>query len=101
MVREWLDIRNLISTRRMQHQGRSLPSASSNAQDLHPALRIFRAVAARNSDRARRRCVRECGQMEAQNADSLEAGDVLPEPSDDEAVLADPADIQWAHTIPF
>ena len=44
--------------------------------------------------RARRRCLRACRQKEARNDDSLEAGNVPPEPSDDEAMPAEPKGIQ-------
>ena len=74
----------------MRRQGWSFPSTSSDAQDLHPTLKIFWAVLARNSGRDRRRYPRECGQLEARNEDGLEAGDVPPEPSDEETIPAEP-----------
>ena len=80
----------------MQQQGWSFPPTSSGAQDLRPALKIFRAVSGLNFDRARRRFFRACGQMDARNVDSVEAGNVLPEPSGDEAIQAERTDIQLA-----
>ena len=83
MAREWPDIWNLISTHRMRHQGWSFSSTSSDAQDLHPALKISRAVVERNLDRARRRYIRACGNVTDRNVDGLENGTVLPQPSHD------------------
>ena len=48
----------------------------------------------RNSGRVRPRYFRASGQMDARNADSMEAGDFLSEPSGVEAIPAEPADIQ-------
>ena len=58
MAREWFDMWNLISARRMQRQSRSFSSPVLDVTDLHPALKIFRAVVERTLDRARRRYLR-------------------------------------------
>ena len=48
----------------------------------------------RNSNRARRRYLGACGQLEARNGDSLEAGNVPPGPAGDGAVPVEPKDIR-------
>ena len=48
--------------------------------DLRPTLPIAWAVVGRNLGRARRRCLRACGNATEQDEVTLEDGTVLPEP---------------------
>ena len=93
-ARKLFDVCDLISARRMQHQGWSCSSTSSDAQDLHSTLKISRVVVARNVGRARRRYIPARGRVTDRNADSLGDGAGLPEPSDDEAIPAESKDIR-------
>ena len=59
--------------------------------DLHSPLPIFRAVAERNLDTARRRYLRARGDVMDTGDVTLEDGIISPEPSDDEPTPIKPA----------
>ena len=68
----------------------AITSPFMDAGDIHPSLPIFRAIAQRNSDRARRRYLRACGNVLGNGDVTLEDGRILPEPSDDGPIPMEP-----------
>ena len=101
VVRYWCDISSLVSTRRMQHHGWPFSSPRMDLDDLHPTLPIFRAVVERNLGRARRRYLRACGSGMDKDEVALEDGSVLTEPSDDDSLPMESADLPLELPPPF
>ena len=89
MARERIEMWSLIDTRRMKRDGWSASTPNMDMTDLHPALPIFWYVIDRNLDRARRRYLRARGTLMDSGNAMLDAGAIMPEPSDCEHIPAE------------
>ena len=91
MAPEWFDNWHSISARRMERNQWSLSPTYMETGDINSDLPIFPATVERNSDRARRRYLRERA-MPFSHADgpiALDSGEIFHVPSGDGPILAE------------